>query len=442
MILSTSRRIFSSAHLASVLAASAIACSSDDDTNGSGPQPDASAPDAPVLPDEDASDAGAPNVDADAGDATPRTCSDDFICHTALPPKSFLRDVWSAGDGVVWSVGWKDPLLYDADGVILRWDGAKWNEVFTDPLRLHAIWGSSPTDIWVGGDSGLFHGTGPSPSEIAWTKIRSEPIVSIWGSSANDVWAVGHTRTWQDSFDGKVLHYTGAGGAGADAWEIDPISSRPAMFRKVWGSSASDVWIGGAEFATCGYSYCDGTRAFALHRAPDGDGGLSWSEDGMPDFVGFVPGTGIHQGSMFSGAGSMTADSIWMMGSRSPTAYDPILGSPVFDVLFTGTRKTDGSGYTWTDTTFGTCKGQVFCKGVWFNRAVWGKTANDVYMAGDFGQLRHWNGTSFVHVKTTLEKIPIKNSLFGMWGSSGTDLWIVGDEIALHKVDKGGLSQL
>ena len=438
------RRVLFPALVGALLVAPALACSSGDDVDVGfhDGQPDASGGDAPALPGEDGTDAAAPD-DArteDAG-AAPRTCSDDFVCHTALPPKSFLRDVWSAGDGVVWAVGWKDPLLYDADGVVLRWDGAAWTETFTDPLRLHAVWGSSATDLWIGGDSGLFHGTGPSPSEITWTKVRSEPIVSIWGSSTSDVWAVGHTRTWYDSFDGKVLHFTGPGADGADGWEIDSISSRPAMYRKVWGTSAEDVWIGAAEFATCGYDFCNGTRAFALRRAPDGSGGYAWTEDAAPDFVGILPGVGVHHGSMFSGGGSITSDSVWMMGSRSPTKMDPLSGSPVFDVVFVGTRRPDGSGYTWSDSTFGTCEGQGTCDGVWFNRAVWGKAPNDVYLAGDYGQLRHWNGTSFAYVKTTLEKIPLMTSLYAMWGSSSTDLWIVGDEIALHKVDKGSLSQ-
>ena len=62
-----------------------------------------------------------------------------------------------------------------------------------------------------------------------------------------------------------------------------------------------------------------------------------------------------------------------MMGNRSPTTYEMPLWGPSFDVLFVGTRKTDGSGYTWTDTSFGTCKGVYTCKDIWFNRAVWGK---------------------------------------------------------------------
>ncbi|OJY27768.1 MAG: hypothetical protein BGO98_41670 [Myxococcales bacterium 68-20] len=429
MTLLMSRRILFPALLASLFATSAIACSSGEDTKGVSDdgQPDASAPDA-VSPNED-EDAAAPDGSArpDSSAEPPRTCSDDNICHTALPPKSFLRDVWSAGDGVVWAVGWKDKQLLAADGVILRWDGTSWTAQHKVPLRLNAVWGSSPTDIWVGGDSGLFHGTGPSSAQITWTKVRSEPIVSIWGSSANDVWAVGHTRTWKDFFDGQVLHYRGPSADGGDGWEIDPLSSRPAAYRKVWGTSAQDVWIGGSEFSTCGYDFCNGSRAFALHRDPDGDGGFTWSEAGA-DFVGIEPGSGIHRGSEFSGGGSIGSSNVWLMGSKAPKT--PI---PTYDALFIGSK--DGAGdYTWSEGTFGTSQGGRGDFGLWFNRAVWGKTPNDVYLAGDFGQLRHWNGTDFSLVKTTIDAIPVTAAFHAMWGSSSTDLWIVGDEIALHKV--------
>ena len=82
----------------------------------------------------------------------------------------------------------------------------------------------------------------------------------------------------------------------------------------------------------------------------------------------------------------------------------------------------------------GRARGALCHFGLWFNRAVWGKTPNDVYLAGDFGQLRHWNGTDFSLVKTTIDAIPVTAPFYAMWGASSTDLWIVGDEIALHKV--------
>ncbi|MDF2697026.1 MAG: hypothetical protein K0S65_5409, partial [Labilithrix sp.] len=340
----------------------------------------------------------------------------------------------SAGDGVVWAVGWNDQLITDAEGTILRWDGHAWAVHFKAEKRLNAVWGSSPTDLWVGGDDGLYHGTGPSSAEITWTKVRSEPIASIWGTSANDVWAVGSTKTWQTLFDGKVLHYQGPVSDGGDGWEIDAISSRPAAYRKVWGTSDSDVWIGGSEFSTCGMDICNGTRAITLRRRPAAGGGFEWSDAAMPGFRGIEPATGIHPGSEFSGGGFVGQDRVWVMGSQAPKTNNV---APVYDVLFMGTPKSDGSGdYAWSDGTFGTCTRNgtvVGCKGLWFSRAVWGKDPNDVFLASDSGQLRHWDGSSFSFVKTTIEKVPITASLFAMWGSSSTDLWIVGDEIALHK---------
>ena len=437
MTLSFDRSILVSTLLASCLVVPAIACSSEEDPAfvEDTVTADGGASDAPPGTSDDL-DASADALDAstdDAGDVQPRTCSEDDVCHTTLPPKSFLRDVWSAGDGVVWAVGWSDRQLIAAPGTILRWDGKAWASQFKAEGRLNAIWGSSPTDIWVGGDGGLFHGTGPSSAAITWTKVRTEPIQSIWGSGPNDVWAVGHTKDWRVFFDGKVLHYQGPSADGGDGWEIDPISSRAAAYVKVWGSSADDVWIGASELSTCGFPQCDGSRGFALRRRPDGDGGFTWSE-AEADFGGVILGTGIHPGSQFS-AGASIGGNVWLTGSKAPTEY----GVPTYDVIFTGTSKTGGSGdYTWSSGTFGTCllPGSIQCKGLWFSRAVWGKTPEDVYVAGDFGQLRHWNGTGFSLVKTTIEKVPLTTSFFGMWGSSSTDLWIVGDEIALHKVSK------
>ncbi|AKV01075.1 hypothetical protein AKJ09_07738 [Labilithrix luteola] len=419
----TLRGLMFSALLASCAVAPAIACANNDPSNAL--VDDGGALDASTAPRDDGS-AETPDANDDASegdvDAHVRTCSLDDVCHTALPPNSYLRDVWSAGDGVVWAVGWNDPLVTATTGTILRWDGATWTVHFKDANRLHAIWGSSANDIWVGGDNGLFHGTGASSATLTWTKVRSEPIVSIWGTSANDIWAVGSMKTWKYFFDGNVLHYSGPTSDG-DGWTIDPISSRPIGFRKVWGTSASDVWLGGTEDSGCGDGCWMGAHAVTFRRRPDGHGGYVWSQDALPEF-GAVGG-----GSNFMGGGSITPDDVWLMGNLSTQIRSS------YDVVFTGNPKRDGSGdYAWSSATFGTCRGDdSACNGIWFTRAVWGKTPNDVYVAGDFGKLRHWNGTAFSLVRTTIKKIPPTTALYAMWGSSSTDLWIVGDAIALHK---------
>ncbi|AKU96510.1 hypothetical protein AKJ09_03174 [Labilithrix luteola] len=415
--------------LASGAVAAMIGCSNGTtDTDVQLDAPDVESPDASdaTRPQEDAdadADAGQADAqaDADAGDAEPRTCSDDFVCHTQLPPKSFLRDVWSAGDGVVWAVGWADPILSASKGSILRWDGKTWTKVFEEANRLHAIWGSSPTDIWVGGDNGLFHGTGPSSDALTWTKVRSEVISSIWGTSESDVWAVGSTKTYITMFDGKVLHYQGPAQDGSDGWELDPISTGTVGFRKVWGSGPNDVWIAGQYDRGCSI-FCI-QEAVVYHRVA-GENGPTWSQAGMPSF-----GYNGLRGSVFSGGGSIGPNNVWLFGSTVPEIYSSQ------DGRFMGVAKNDGSGeFAWTPGTFGTCEGYWYCKNVWFTRAVWGTKPDDVFLAGDYGQVRHWDGRQFTFVKTTLEFIPSTASLYAMWGSSNTDLWIVGDGIALHKL--------
>ncbi len=408
--------------LASSIALVGIACS-----NGEGeehPTPDGGRPDAPIETDEGDASAAVP----DASDAGPRTCSDDDICHTALPPDSYLRDVWSAGDGVVWAVGWTQPKNRIPTGAVFRWDGSAWSVQFETKERLHTLWGSSPTDLWIGGEAGVFHGTGASSEAITWKNVRSERISSIWGSSANDVWAVGDFWGYGNLYRGTVLHFKGPSADG-DGWEVDPLTSRAAAYQKVWGTSASEVWLAAVEDNRCtDLFWCGGSRGFVLRRRADGAGGYTWSEDAMPDFgrVGFKS-----FGSMVTGGASIGGGGSWLFGNTANQ----------YDAFFRGAPKNDGSGdFQWTGGTFGTCHSAVSsqdCLGIWLTRAVWGKDPNDVYVAGDFGQLRHWDGTTFSLVKTTITKVPLQASLFAMWGTSSTDLWIVGDRVALHKVARG-----
>ncbi|MBN9159969.1 MAG: hypothetical protein BGO98_37355 [Myxococcales bacterium 68-20] len=425
-----SKHVVGSMLLASSIALVGIACSNGD--SGDSEEhvtPDGGHPDASL--DADGRDASAlvPDASDDAPDAGPRTCSDDDVCHTALPPDSYLRDVWSAGNGVVWAVGWTEVKNRVPTGTVFRWDGSAWTVHFEMKDRLHTVWGSGSTDIWIGGEGGLFHGTGASSEAITWTKVRSESISSIWGSSATDIWAVGSLWQYTNPYRGTVLHFKGPSANGGDGWEVDPLTSRPAAYQKVWGTSGSDVWLAAVEDNQCTDRYlCRGSRGFVLRSRPDGAGGFTWSEDAMPDF-GRVALDSF--GSVVTGGASIGGGDTWLFGNKANQ----------YDAFFRGALKTGGSGdYGWSEGTFGTCRDLVSlrgCQGLWLTRAVWGRTPNDVYIAGDYGQLRHWNGTSFSLVKTTIKKIPLQASLFAMWGTSSTDLWIVGDRVALHKVAPG-----
>jgi len=207
----------------------------------------------PVAPEGDeAADTSAPDApDGSTKDAAVRTCSDQDFCHTALPPNETLRDVW--GDGTnVWSVS--------EEGDVLRWDGTAWKVHASALGALYAVWGSGPTNVWIGGERGLFHGTGASSAALVFAPEAAPgnaqaPIRSIWGTGATNVWAVGGYVDADFLPRGRVLRYRAAGDAGPSSWVVDPLSSRPLSFTRVWGTTASGTWVGGddgSDFAQTG----------------------------------------------------------------------------------------------------------------------------------------------------------------------------------------------
>ncbi len=79
------------------------------------------------------------------------------------------------------------------------------------------------------------------------------------------------------------------------------------------------------------------------------------------------------------------------------------------------------------------------------SNAVWGASPNEVWIAGAFGRLHHWDGTSWAMALTSITTIPDTEHLYGIWGRGAVDpddVWVVGDGIALHKqkvsTDDGG----
>ena len=74
-------------------------------------------------------------------------CSDDGFCHTALPAGA--RRCAASGataPASSWAVS--------EEGDVLRWDGTAWSvHALEASGALYTIWGSGPTDIWVGGET-------------------------------------------------------------------------------------------------------------------------------------------------------------------------------------------------------------------------------------------------------------------------------------------------
>ncbi|MBX3213289.1 MAG: hypothetical protein KF850_14735 [Labilithrix sp.] len=419
--------------LASGSASIAVACAEADVSIGSVLDGEDAAPTVQV-PGEDAASAEDASADA-GGDVTTaadveqpaRTCSDEGWCHTIVPDAQTLRDVWGDGAGGVWTVS--------EQGNILRWDGAAWVQSHAAGVPLYAIWGSSPTDLWAGGGTRttgtqvlpgvLLHGTGSSPATIEWTVVAAPVTIrSIWGASATDVWAVASVTHRVNRVDRSVvLHYAGPPAAvdpdDSDAgvttgWEIDPVSADfPAHFEKVWGTSADDVWIAGRVPPPSGSN----ATGQVLQLASDGDGGLAWRRN--------QPQTVVTARADLNGL-SFTKSSAAVVGFHGDTS------SPY---LHTGIGDDDGATFTWT---LQTAAATGFANNAM--TAIWGTSPNDIWIAGQRGRLRHWDGTGWRVAAVALDDVmPVQKAVHAMWGTGPNDIWAVGADIALRKVDPSSM---
>lgn len=382
------------ASLPFALAASVVAACASSEDAPQAPQGDGGAPEASGPADGGDDDAG----DAGARDAEARTCSDQGFCHETLPPNETLRGVW--GDGAtVWAVS--------EQGDVLRWDGQTWSVHAKKLGALYAIWGAGPTDVWIGGAAGLFHGTGASPQALVFEPSDAPgdadvPILSIWGSGPDDVFAVGGALGADFMPRGRVLHRGGAdGGAG---WELDPISSVPLAFKRVWGSTASGTWIAGDD----GSDFSQTSGLFA--RAP------GESELAPITIDAFAPDEGPEQGvpGSISGAGMMADGRVVVMGRTKSS-------TPSFWYGASG----DGGAPVWTYEGRGLDDLALY--------AVWSNGGNETWVAGDYGRLRSSSGGKWKQAALMIATFPVIAPLHAMWGTSPDDFWIVGRDIAIHR---------
>ena len=393
-------RFVAASALATLVLVALSACA---DTDASPDRVDTPNEEGGTVPSSDAGsleDAGDVDADADAdADAAPRECSKEGFCHTVLPSNQTLRAVWSDGAGTTWAAS--------EQGAVLRYDGKAWSIHAKLSTALWSVWGSSPTDIWVGGDAGLFHGVGNTSATLAFTQVAlpdvDTPITSIWGTGATDVWATGSYLY----ASGRVVHYTG--GVGRDdgpEFVVENVSSKPVSYTRIFGSQATGVWIAG--------SWVDkpGRRAILLRRSP-----------GTSDFVEVPLPRNPNPGCCTQG----DFDRLYYACLRADGLGVYVLGraEPSTPALARGTSADGGQTFTWGFTSTGNYKEPLL-------NAVGATSASDAWIAGDYGRLRHWDGTEWRQSIITNDKYPVIAPLYAM-GGRGDDFWFVGANIALHR---------
>jgi len=373
--------------------------------------------DAFVPQPDDTGDAALPNGEADAAtpdaptEVTTKLCSDHGFCRTDLPPDQTLRAVWGDGTGVAWAV--------TAEGNVLRWDGKAWTVHASNLGPLVGIWGSSPTDIWLGGDKGVLHGTGATSESLSFAEqtLPGEPvrIASVWGFGEGDVWAAGVSDDRDTGMGvGRVLRLMAA--EAGSKWEDVAVPGDLLSCSGVWGSPKVGVWIGCSRPLPAD-PVLNELVILRKHGVDD------FVEVPMPvdpddDPVLFGPET-------FSGAVAISDSSIWIFGVTRAQ----------WPGMWHGTSADSGETFTFLPIREATPQALK-------TNAVFGAAPNDIWAVGEYGRTRHWDGSTWSTVAITNTQLPIIDPLYGVWSGGPSEVWLVGKQIALrfdpaHEKDGG-----
>lgn len=264
--------------------------------------------------------------------------------------------------------------------------GSPWCEVYQAPaddagtVELNAVFGFSPTDVWVGGSRGFVaHWDGCRWSE---QRLEGEPTIhSIWGVEPSVIWFGGGIGL-PDENDDPMLALRRLNPNGAFT-KHDP-TARGRLYG-ISGSSGIDVWFVGGRHAF------NVIRPTVLHW----DGGSLRMLDPFDDAF-------------------------------------PAYHMPLHDVWSTGPGEAwmaGSSGQVWRREG-GSFK-QAVESGHWFT--TWAPTPDDVWLAGDQGKMMHGDGgTSFSSVPsgTTARIARIR-------GPDATRAWGVGDNGTVAELRDG-----
>ncbi|MBI2429585.1 MAG: hypothetical protein HYV29_12480 [Ignavibacteriales bacterium] len=151
----------------------------------------------------------------------PRTYT--WTLDTLAYPGSFqtsMTDIWGCSPNDVYVVGHNDQNR----GLMWHFDGSSWTDVelsttqggpIAGPIDLSAIYGFNKNDIWVVGER-IYTNPSPPPNfldsslvlhydGVSWKEHRlpkGRYVLGVWGTSSSNLWTCG--------LDGQIFHYDGS----------------------------------------------------------------------------------------------------------------------------------------------------------------------------------------------------------------------------------------
>lgn len=397
-----------------------------------------------TVPDPGSDATTSPETSVDAGaDAAVRSCSDDGWCYTELPQEGDydaaalrppgnvmfgLRSVWVAPDHRVWAVG---ATGVDAGNVLVR-DANGWRVVAFVDKPLRTVWGSSATDIWIGGEGGFLYRGTVNGDAVDFQKVTigtTQAIQRIIGTSGTDVWAIADAVTNSGGTLNRIWHSTGETPSFvatniANTWTAS--TSKPRI-QTLW-YNGNDLWAAGYE-TTCKPSCLQ--EFIALKR--DVSSGVEnwvhvpfltgWAGNYADTITSSVATPEGVQLFAFPGTGAETGNAFLTRMATDPSLLDG--GAPVD----AGPDATAPSPYTFTNE---------LAHSLGRPNGIFATSQNDIWMVGDSGVIRHFDGTSWNLVRLSLTSVtPLLQDLYdiqiGTDAEGGRELWVVGDDVAIHR---------
>ncbi|MCK5100776.1 MAG: hypothetical protein KAR45_21890 [Desulfobacteraceae bacterium] len=305
--------------------------------------------------------------------------------------------------------------------------------IWADDILFSGVWGSSANDIFIVGRKNRSTYPQPEPGIIlhyngnVWQEMEVtnlDKLKGVWGTSSTNVYAVGGY--------GKIWHYNGT------AWQIVLENGLADGLREIWGSSASDIFAVGHKIIdnnSCGVIlHYDGSVWGRIHIEEDPSPYYSavWGSSSTDVFVdGFYSVCDGNECVPCDDCILHFNDTAWTrMVFSSGSRATGIWGTSSSNVYATDLL---GGVYKYNGSYCSTIKEQMD----YYNDggAIWGSSSTDIFVVGDFvdwpqtpppGHINlifHYDGSAFQEMNYPDSD---SNYLRDVWGSSSSDVYAVG----------------
>ncbi len=291
---------------------------------------------------------------------------------------SVLFDVAIVSDTVAYAVG--EIYVMDSAGNynsdpfnVLTFDRSSWKVKSITYVPLRAVFTPSESDIWAG-SSAPYRWDGYSWRVFNVSGIFNGYISRFWGTDSRNLFMVGT--------NGSIAHFSGT------SWQR-MVSETDIDLTDVSGTNAANVWAGGVDLATGQRSVVlrlDGTNwrtiytydpAHAYEQRPDSVTGIVTSLYAQSEYrVWLNTSSGVYRcPGNTTGQGTLS----WAPGYLA--------------------------GLPW---------------------AIRGDAANNIFIAGDFGTIAHYNGKTWHHFRQFMDLYGNSAPNFNSIAVRGREVMIVG----------------